>query len=55
MPCRSVKEKPAQTAWLIAPSKAHFVDGLPEYPRVKLFGHQFGSLPLEPADVMVVE
>lgn len=51
----AVEEKPANTVWIIASDKAAITPDLPDYERVELLGHRFGSIPRSPYDVMLVD
>jgi len=51
----SLQEKPADEVWIISKDKGYSVEGLPEYPRVTLFGHTFDSIPSQPNDIILIK
>lgn len=52
----SIKDKKPDQVWVISPVKGKLIEGLSgDYPRVKILGHQFNTLPKKPYDVMIVD
>jgi hypothetical protein len=52
---RSVAQKPSDMAWIISPTKKSYCQDLPDYERATFLGRRFGTVPLKPFDVILIE
>ncbi|MDJ1179465.1 hypothetical protein PJF56_11380 [Roseofilum sp. BLCC_M91] len=52
---QSITEKYSDEVWIISKAKGYSLEGLPDYPRVELFGYTFDSIPSQPDDVIIID
>lgn len=51
----SIEQKDPHRIWIVSPSRGSVTEGLPDYPKVKLLGREFNSIPSKPHDLTIIE
>ncbi|MEC4806709.1 MAG: hypothetical protein SAJ72_20830, partial [Jaaginema sp. PMC 1080.18] len=51
----ALKDKPNDSIWIISTAKAWHEPELPDYPKLKLLGRYFESIPKHPHDILIID